>query len=413
VEVENRAARVAEHVEWARRTAAAHPTSPIAIVSNVVADCTEIATALAGDSAVTATHDLICLHSSLVAEHRAVTESTLLERAGDDAHMAGFNNTDRRPVIVVGTQVIQASLDFDVDFMATDLAAAPDILQRLGRAWRFEGSLSGVPFRGGRLPAGTNRSVLVVSVVGDDGAPTLAGTVPYLTAVLRRTHAELKARVMWGPLVDVFDFSQEWVDAAHDRDPSALLSEDEREQKDALDEALDATKKTTSASVSKASLGRSGVTGTTPLLPAPVGRKRGGARWSDLVLLTQAPDDEDLMRTRYIEHESIAVLLFDSTGNSFYTDPRTGQQVLFPALSVPDLMDSGTPVAVPLFARWRCVLPFALKKVADLALDRTLNGIEWKPKAKILASTPPLDLKYLTDDALYHPTTGLVKKDSR
>lgn len=297
VEVASRGDRVHSHISWARDLAASHETSPIAIVSNVVADCVEIATALAEDPSVSATHDVICLHSGLVAEHRMAAEECLSARAGRSAHEAGFGN-GHRPVLVVGTQVIQASLDFDVDFMSIDLAPAPDIVQRLGRQWRFEGSLDG-PLRGGRLDSTSKRTLHVVSVVGQDGLPTWEGSVPYLAAVLRRTHSALKARIGDSRLVDIFGFSQEWVDAAYDRDPSALISEDDNEQRHALTEELDSSKKVNSAQFSRAALARA-----TPrmqaLLPAP--RKKGPKTtetiWRDLVELTQRPDDEDLVRSQ-------------------------------------------------------------------------------------------------------------------
>mgnify|MGYP002072277118 CR=1 FL=1 len=410
-EVASRGDRVKSHVSWASAIVATHEASPIAIVSNVVADCVAIATALAEDPSVSSTHDVICLHSGLVAEHRRAAEERLIARAGRPAHEAGFGN-GHRPVIVVGTQVIQASLDFDVDFISTDLAPAPDIIQRLGRAWRFEGSLDG-PLRGGRLSPASTRSLHVVSVV-EDGLPTRAGSAPYLAAVLRRTHAALKARIAGNPLVDIFDFSQVWVDAAYDRDPLALVSEDESEQRDALDEMLDSVNKVTSAEHSRAPLARSGQ-GRPALLPAPqqIGPKKTDTTWSHLVALTRRSDDEDLMRTRYIERESITVILFDSTGASVFADPRTGGLIHFEARSVDEIASLETLESIHLFERFRCVVPSALRSAAEGAIASTLKDQPWEPQSKILRSTQPLDLKHLAAVASYHPTAGLMKKDSR
>lgn len=413
VDVASRGDRVQSHISWARDVAKAYESSPIAIVSNVVADCVEIATALAEDPSVSATHDVICLHSGLVAEHRMAAEEYLSLRAGRPAHEAGFSS-GHRPVFVVGTQVIQASLDFDVDFMSIDLAPAPDIIQRLGRAWRFEGSLAG-QLRGGRLRSASKRTLRVVSVVGEDGRPTREGSVPYLAAVLRRTHAALKDRIAAnGPLVDVFGFSQEWVDTAYDRDPADLISDDENEQRHALIEMLDSSKKINSAELSRAALARP-AHGMSALLPAPlrIGGKVRGTRWSDLVALTSRPDDEDLMRTRYVERESITVILFDSTGESSFVDPRTGQPVRFRALTVDEVASMTTSESIPLYARSRCVVPSALRDAAEVAVDLTLNGQPWKPRSKILRSTRPLDLRNLAVVATYYPKTGLMKKDSQ
>lgn len=411
VEVVSRADRVKSHVLWARDIAATHKASPIAIVSNVVADCVEIATALAEDPSVSATHDVICLHSGLVAEHRMAAEECLTDRAGRSAHEAGFGKM-RRPVLVVGTQVIQASLDFDVDFMATDLAPAPDLIQRLGRAWRFEGALDG-PLRGGRLSPSSDRALRVLSVVGEDRLPTREGSLPYLVMVLRRTHEALRSRVESdGGLVDIFGFSQEWVDIAYDRDPAGLISEDEDEQKHTVAEVLDSSRKTNSAELARAPLARE-AQGTVALLPAPrrIGPKVTGTVWSDLVALTHRADDEDLMRTRYIERESMTVILFDSTGESSFVDPKTGRSVRFEVLTVGEIASLTTSESIRLFERFRCVVPSALRLVAEGAISATLKGQAWEPQSKILRSTQPLDLKHLAIAATYHPKTGLMKKD--
>ncbi len=413
--VRSRADRIASHVAWAKDTASAHPRSPIAIVSNVVADCAAIATTLLADPEVTATHEVLSLHSSFTAEHRRKVEQRLIERAGRRAHAAGFNE-GRKPVIIVGTQVIQASLDFDVDFMASDLAPAPDLLQRLGRAWRFEGSDDIAEFRGGRLPADAKRTFRVLAVLDEADVPSDRGSVPYLTAPLRRTYATLVQRVREGPLVDVFSFSQQWVDAAYDKDPYTLLSEDRDELRSATTEIADESAKRLAAGDSRAALARSRRDGLAPLLPAPKGLSNKGPRWQNLVELTKTSDDEDLMRTRYIEHESMAVILFDSTGESFYTDPTTGAAIFFPSdLSVHDMHELEVRDALHLIERWYCVIGWSLRRTAEEAVKLTLAPLrgEWKPQSKLLASTCPLDLKQLRDAAEYHPTVGLMmKKDT-
>lgn len=406
--VASRAERIAAHAGWARLTARAHPTSPIAIVSNVVADCTAIAEALADDPEVSATHDVLCLHSGLVAGHRRATEQALLQRAGKQAHERGFGS-EHRPIIVVGTQVIQASLDFDVDFMATDLAPAPDLIQRLGRAWRFEAA--GDLLRGGRLAAGSTRALRVVSVVDDQGVPSRAGSVPYLNAVLRRTHAALLERVVQTPTVDILDFSQDWVDAAYDRDPMSLIAEDEREQSAALDEALDATSKTNAATASRAQLARRGDLSGIAFLPAPRGRHAKSATWKDLVVMTSRADDENLMRTRYIEGDSLNVLLFDSRGTSYYVDPRDGTEVPFPVLDAAALIDMSTPEILRWSTCLQTLVPQAFWSYARPAIDATLAGLEWKPRSKTLASIFPLDLRHLGGVLTYHPRSGLLKEE--
>lgn len=408
-QVARRDDRVAEHIAWVEKVSAAHPSSPIAVVSNVVADCTAVAEALAADETLAQTHDVLCLHSGLVAGHRTSTEKALIQRAGKPAHATGFaDHPGRRPIVVVGTQVIQASLDFDVDFMATDLAPAPDLIQRLGRVWRFEGALDG--FRGGRLPVGTDRSLHVVSVIGDDGAPTRTGSAPYLTAVLARTHAALVAELARTPVVDVFAFSQSWVDASYDQDPFSLVSELESEQAAAMDEVVTIGAKQSSALISRAALARPNIGGGNPLLPRP-GRGRAPL-WSDLVAMTQRPDDESLMRTRYIERESMAVIVVDSGVGAHYLDPRTREHVAFPDASVERLADMNSEEAMRMIGAWRLVVPAALQTQVREGVEATLGGTEWVPRAKALESTPPLDLRRLDGVLTYHPRIGLTKESA-
>lgn len=415
----DRAARVNEHIEWARRTAATHPDSPIAIVTNVIGDCQAVAKVLADDPDIT--HEVICLHSAMLSSHRLAAESHLIHRAGKQAHTLGFDasSTNRRPVIVVGTQVIQASLDFDVDFMSTDLAPAPDLLQRWGRQWRFEDLKDNAGARGGRLGAAPVRAIQVVSVGKlTDGKEVLErrAAMPYLTAVLRRTHGRLREYVTTAPdqVIDVFGLSQEWVDTAYDADPLDLLSEDEAEVAEAVREGLDAAEKKRAAAVSRAAIGRRGDLGTRPLLARSTGKRRGGARWGDLAKLTELPDDNDLMRTRYIEVESMTVLLFDTTGSSFYLRPGSGEEVaLREHLGPEQLVNLAVPQALPHFVSWRCTIPFGLHHDAERAIDLTLGSRKWRPQAMFLTSTRPLDLRHLAGIATYDPVAGLMKTTRR
>jgi len=97
----------------------------VAVIRDTVARAQETYAFLVGrfDEAVT------LLHSRFVATHRAVREGVLRDELGRDG--------PRPPLrIVVGTQVLEQSLDVDFDAMVTDVAPVDLVLQRAGRLHR-------------------------------------------------------------------------------------------------------------------------------------------------------------------------------------------------------------------------------------------------------------------------------------
>lgn len=99
----------------------------VGVVCNSVARAQELASALR----LTFGSDVVLLHSRFLAQHRADLEAGLvgeLGRNGDRPH--------RR--IVVGTQVIEQSLDLDFDLLVTDVAPVDLLLQRIGRLHRHQ-----------------------------------------------------------------------------------------------------------------------------------------------------------------------------------------------------------------------------------------------------------------------------------
>lgn len=74
--------------------------------------------------------EVVLLHSRFLAPHRARKEADLIARLGRD----GSSRPGR--IVVVGTQVLEQSLDIDFDVMITDLAPTDLVLQRIGRLHR-------------------------------------------------------------------------------------------------------------------------------------------------------------------------------------------------------------------------------------------------------------------------------------
>lgn len=187
------------HVEWARKARSDHPEAHLGIVVNTVEAAIEVASRLRDLPG----SEVICLHSRMTAGARHAVEERLRQRLGK-APVLGL------PVVLVGTQVVEASLDIDLDMMSTDLAPAPSLIQRAGRLWRFRDPAA----RSRRLPPGSDR---VLQVVRRPDA------LPYLPGELDRVWNEIRSAPRLAipegvqPLVDetAFDLSQ-WGSAVAD-----------------------------------------------------------------------------------------------------------------------------------------------------------------------------------------------------
>ena len=101
----------------------------VAVIRNTVGRAQQTFDALQGALG----GDVELLHSRFMAPHRAVKEGRLLRRLGPP------DQSERpRRLVVVGTQVLEQSLDIDVDLMVTDIAPADVVLQRIGRLHRHD-----------------------------------------------------------------------------------------------------------------------------------------------------------------------------------------------------------------------------------------------------------------------------------
>lgn len=100
----------------------------VAVVRNTVRRAQEAAGLLRGEFPDA---EVVLVHSRFLAVDRAAQERALRDRLG---RPPGAHRPSR--MIVVGTQVLEQSLDVDFDLLITDLAPADLVLQRVGRLHR-------------------------------------------------------------------------------------------------------------------------------------------------------------------------------------------------------------------------------------------------------------------------------------
>lgn len=136
--------------------------------------------------------DVLLVHSRFLAADRQALEQQVRDALGPP-------EAARRPdrLVVVGTQVLEQSLDIDADLIATDLAPVDLVLQRLGRMHRHRRPVAARPFpvRAGRC---------LVTGVADWTAP-VPEAVPgsqqvYGRAALLRSAAVLRPYLDGRPL---------------------------------------------------------------------------------------------------------------------------------------------------------------------------------------------------------------------
>lgn len=132
---------------------------------------------------------ILLAHSRFVSKHRTRNENSLLEMLGPPTANRGAS---RRPekIIVVGTQVLEQSLDIDFDLLVSDLAPMDLLLQRMGRLHRHE--------RGKRPPL-LSKPRFVISGVDDweslPPAPAAGSVYVYQLFPLLRSLAVLQGRL--------------------------------------------------------------------------------------------------------------------------------------------------------------------------------------------------------------------------
>jgi len=156
--------------------------------------------------------DPVLFHARFAMGDRQNIETEVLARFGRES-----DPTQRKGQVVVGTQVLQESLDLDLDLIVTDLAPADLVIQRAGRLWRHR--------RGDRPIPGPRLLLLSPEPIDDPPAD-------WLGPELRRTgrvypdHALLwrSARALLGHGgIDTPDGIRALVEAAYDDESDGAI----------------------------------------------------------------------------------------------------------------------------------------------------------------------------------------------
>ncbi|MCI5825057.1 MAG: hypothetical protein MR006_00060, partial [Arcanobacterium sp.] len=157
---------VERHVSWVHEARQRWPLARIGVMCNTVGRARAVARELASTG-----EQPLLLHSQMTARHRQLMADRLLREIGKGGAGAGLT--------VVGTQIIEASLDIDLDLLDTEICPAPARIQRAGRVWRRSD-----PRRSMRVPQLDAKQIQVLNFV-DSG--NNAAVLPYLLAELRNT----------------------------------------------------------------------------------------------------------------------------------------------------------------------------------------------------------------------------------
>ena len=159
-------------------------------------------------------HDVRLVHSRFIGHHRMTNDAWLREAFG-----APGKGRERPPrSIVVGTQVVEQSLDVDFDLLITDLAPTDLLLQRVGRLHRHERG-AGESLRPSRLREA--RCVVVGVQDWSTTPPELdrGGRTVYGAHALLRAAALVVERTGADGVIHLPDDIAPWVQRAYARAP--------------------------------------------------------------------------------------------------------------------------------------------------------------------------------------------------
>ena len=385
---------LAATVDLVRVLRLAQPAARIGLIVNTVDRAIALYEALA-----TGMPGEVLLHSRMTAGQRRERTAQLHGLLGEQAPAGS--------VLMVATQVAEASLDLDLDLLVTDLCPMASLLQRIGRMWRHSVNVGDgwshpahLQYREGQDPV-----VHVLAPVDDDGVVAAGfAALPYTTAELRRAWSEpacldggqRKVLSLPGDL-------QAAVDAAHltfDALASDAAAESPETQeilrflaKRLVDEAAgDANGHRVTAIAKTWKPSRTG--------PDPFGRDEPD--WHRLTAPTLW-DDANGVVTRLRERDQAQILLYDPTGRTEFAwtgEPATLLVRSPPRPTLLAALAATVPVSGSLASRLRELAgPFLPAGWADLA-------------PPLLRGLTPVPVSALTGLAALDPTLGLIRLET-
>lgn len=307
---------LADTIALVRNVRQEQPDARIGLIVNTVDRSIALYEALA----VAEAGECVLLHSRMTAGQRRARTERLHALLGPDAP-AG-------PVLMVATQVAEASLDLDLDVLITDLAPMASLLQRTGRLWRHSVNVGGGWSHPANLARRTGNPVVhVLAPVNADGLVAAGfAALPYTTAELRQTWSQPScldrgARTVFHVPADM----QPAIDAAHltlqDLADHANLEPDDAQQ--VLRHLAGEVVKANAAHHTGHQVREIARPWAQHTEEDPWGRSEPD--WSRLTAPTLW-DDANGVVTRLREREQAQLLLYDATGQTpwaWHGDPAT------------------------------------------------------------------------------------------
>lgn len=128
-------------------------------------------------------YNIILYHAQFVVSDRLKKEEELLRRLGKSS-----TNRTRKKTILIGTQVLEQSLDYDADILVTQLCPIDLLLQRMGRLHRHERNGNN-PEK--KRPAQLKEPEIIILLNGEDEEFDTGSKKIYGNFLLKRTMKEL------------------------------------------------------------------------------------------------------------------------------------------------------------------------------------------------------------------------------